>query len=461
MKTPTKFSLKKLGRRKGEQLLLADASESNSSDFTRIIDRDETRNDEIHVNDDPWRMMPYQMPHSSVDGLKENSMRQPVEASSSIAFSNGTDHKDKGSEFENGGGAGNSRTNKLEPIGRKVVRENKDHRNVIDNTSSMKSGLKASSSEVDIFDDLESNKESVVKRFDSLDDIMADKSDDKLTMPKSVSRKRSIRSFQIDADSSGDSQQQISLIDRESSIESSTRSSSFIDQKYMKKKGILIVDPNKNGEVYRMDEDNKNLTDKELIIIGQGMGGEDDDDDQTMMSSLTEVTYQRSKEERVKYIMKHLKDAASQIPESRTWCNIFECIDGKAQDPKGSTESKTKANEDDVEPSATQNARLFLKSLYSLSLKRVDKEINVGSFSEKIVVCITRIYLSLQEGEQDGGLRCTHNEPKLCHDLGVRLKELSDGQAVVVQILPESTAERSGVKVGDVLSVSCDEMVEH
>ena len=58
------------------------------------------------------------------------------------------------------------------------------------------------------------------------------------------------------------------------------------------------------------------------------------------------------------------------------------------------------------------------------------------------------------EGGNDNGLRCTYNEPKLSDDLGVKLLEDDDGQAVVVKVIPESTAERSGVKIGDKLSVS-------
>jgi S1-C subfamily serine protease len=34
------------------------------------------------------------------------------------------------------------------------------------------------------------------------------------------------------------------------------------------------------------------------------------------------------------------------------------------------------------------------------------------------------------------------------------LKEGSDGQAIVVKVLPDSSAKRSGVAIGDVLSVS-------
>jgi predicted metalloprotease with PDZ domain len=78
------------------------------------------------------------------------------------------------------------------------------------------------------------------------------------------------------------------------------------------------------------------------------------------------------------------------------------------------------------------------------------KKDDVGSFEETIAVYITRIFL----GENGNGLKCTYNEPNLSHDFGVRLREGEGGEAIVVEVISESTAERAGVKIGDILSVS-------
>ena len=224
-------------------------------------------------------------------------------------------------------------------------------------------------------------------------------------------------------------------------------------------KGILIVDPNKNGAVYHMDEDNKSLTDKDLIIIGQQRKSQaDEHDDSTIMSSLTEVTYQKSKEERVKLIVQHLTDA---VPDSNPFCSVFQCADlyPSSDDIKDALDNQQEAEnaEDELMKKAmatngqqfslTEDAGALIQSL-------LGGKVDYGSFDEKIIVCITRIYLALVEGGNDNGLRCTYNEPKLSHDLGVRLLEGNDGQAIVATVVPESTAERSGVQIGDKLSVS-------
>ena len=98
-------------------------------------------------------------------------------------------------------------------------------------------------------------------------------------------------------------------------------------------------------------------------------------------------------------------------------------------------------------PSMVQNAKMLYKTLRE---RGSGKRIDVGSFEETIAVCITRIFL----GENGNGLKCTYNEPNLSHDFGVRLREGEGGEAVVVEVIAESTAERAGVKIGDVLSVS-------
>ncbi len=303
-----------------------------------------------------------------------------------------------------------------------------------------------SSSEDDIFDDLES----------VLEDI-------------GETDKNFLNAFLGDGSESGTKEQTLNTIENRDpspmkqrssdgdNLNSLTSSPPVEHLNSMSKGGILIVDPNKNGAVYRMDEDNKSLTDKDLLIIGHNRKGGtgDDHDDSTIVSSLTEVTYQKSKEERVKLIVQHLKDAAATIPESDAWCSIFQC----SQSPP-LVDSADLMSDRDVEQlkkaidaneaqhfSLTEDAGLLFRSL-------IGTKVEYGSFNEKIIVCITRIYLALVEGGNDNGLRCTYNEPKLSHDLGVRLLEGKDGQAIVAAVIPESTAERSGVQIGDRLSVS-------
>ena len=437
MRNPSKFSLRKLGRRKGDKLLLSGSHEEHdTSDFKSgvEIERDQSRNDD---NNDPWLMMPYQLPIENVAPLvmNDNTPRVPAE-----------DFSDKYSVKTN--------VNLIES--KVTLAEN--HAQMMTNQDEKFMQFTTQPSGVDVFEDLESFQEENMVSQDSLADIMDEREPNiQRSMSRSTSNKKTITSFNIDADSSESSNLKRSAgeYERDDSVESTSETSNSadypIDPRFAKKRGILIVDPQNNGEVYRMDENNKCLTDKELIIIG-GDGEEDDDD--TLMSNLTEVTYQRTKEERMKYLMTNLKDAASHIPESTAWCGIFECSpsNNRGNDANYTTDEEGKFIQikDKGDSSMTQNAKLLFRSLFSKSGEKVD----LGSFSEKIVVCITRIYLSVQNDEKDIGLRCTYNEPKLCHDLGVHLKEMSDGQAIVVNVLPESTSARSGVQVGDILSVS-------
>ena len=228
-------------------------------------------------------------------------------------------------------------------------------------------------------------------------------------------------------------------------------------------KGILIYDPEKNG-IYRMDEDNKSLTNKDLLIIGKK---QEVDDDHTLMSNLTEVTYKKSKEERMRLIMDHLQKAAKTlpVPESSAWCGGWEnpfhihepgTVD-KDLDEKNQSDRITKKSTHQ-NGSAPWDASLLLRSVMALSTG--GEKVDMGSFSEKICVCITRIYLALQENpEDDNGLRCISKESKLSHDLGVFFTESLDGRAVVNTVIKGSTAYRSGVRVGDVLSVSKNRMI--
>lgn len=447
MRHASKFSLRKLGRKK-DKLLLSESQGRDTSDFISGVDRDETRNDE---GSDPWLTMPYQVPTETTNVVKDNTQRQVADVPIPKAFPDKSTDKVEQKYHNNGTDTTRARATM-----------SKNHKRVRTKQDDAFMQFTTNPSAADVFEDLDSVKEEIILSNDSLEDIMDEtETNFQKEMPRSISNRKSVKSFKIDANSSESShlKRSKSECEMDSSSESSSSADHLIDPRYSKKRGILIVDPQNNGEVYRMDEENKCLTDKELIIIGGNRDGEDGDDDETMMSNLTEVTYQRSKEERMKYLMKNLKDAASQIPESTAWCGIFECsasnnIDKEDINGASNTieeeQDKNSSSKGSGDPSMTQNAKLLFNSLFNKGGEKVD----VGSFSEKIVVCITRIYLSLQEGDKDNGLRCTYNEPKLCHDLGVRLKEASDGQAVVVDVLSESTAARSGVQVGDVLSVS-------
>lgn len=456
MKVQNKFTFRR--KRKGDQSLLSDAEVGKLSDFNEIDQRhEESRNDEHEsVDDYEWSVMPYQIASLNEQPMKITSNRDTVDDARVPEALKETQSFEK-----------TSASYRRMPVSTKPVAKA---------TSSRSNGISArmtNSHSDDIFDDIHSIRDRIIYQVDSLEDIMNDKS-----LLRSTSNTKSIKSFKIDMDSSETDPQSHNLEGNSTLLEASKRSlTKFpVDPKYLKKKGILIVDPKNNGEIYHMDDTNKNLTDKELIIIGQQKyssresGGDDNDDDMTLMSNLTDVTYQKSKEERIKYIMSHLKDAAAQIPESRMWCNMFECNSFPNNNKKGTVSGEDAAVESvgrkticasSGEPSLAQNVRMFFNSLYAVSSKKArSNRVDVGSFSETVTVCITRIYLSLHDGENDNGLRCTYNEPKLCHDLGVYLKEGSNGQGVVVDVLPDSTAKRSGVEIGDVLSVSCCHLLE-
>lgn len=125
--------------------------------------------------------------------------------------------------------------------------------------------------------------------------------------------------------------------------------------------------------------------------------------------------------------------------------DIRETPDGQASRDIAKMKKALALNE--AQFSLAEDGGVLFQSLFGGS-------VDYGSFDEKIIVCITRIYLALIEGGNDNGLRCTYNEPKLSHDLGVKLLEGDDRQAIVAAVIPESTAERSGVRIGDRLSVS-------
>ena len=374
MKTPSKF-FKRLGKRKGDRSLLADSPRRETSDFTTTRHEDETRNDEVKGD---WLVMPYQIAKSPAAGDGPGS-RQISENDSTLDFPDEvTNQDDVSSEDENEWKADKphsplktAKADKAKPTPLKTAKAD-NSKATRDKSNNIPAKLTSESSGEDIFDDLDSIAERVVEQVDSLEAFMAQKVNDN-GASRSTSNRLHPKSFTIDADSSDTSQKDGSV---QPSLSSSTSPYIPVDPRYLKKKGILIVDPNKNGEVYRMDEQNKCLTDKELIIIGQTNGYEHgDDDDQTQMSNLTEVTYQKSKEERIKYIMQHLKDAAAHIPESKVWCRMFECpadtdIKTDSNEPaNGTNVVKRERSAPREGPTMGQNTKLFFKSLYAVSTK--------------------------------------------------------------------------------------------
>mmetsp|Transcript_15107 Transcript_15107/g.22638 ORF Transcript_15107/g.22638 Transcript_15107/m.22638 type:complete len:1055 (-) Transcript_15107:117-3281(-) len=478
MKTPSKLSMRKKSKRKEDALLLTGGKKSSSSDgFSHRLSiglhRGEDSRDDNVGNDDDWLPFPYQPSQSTkssgnstalpgiglYNGTKQNEQNPPsahhkLPLSTSKSKSRSRASRDsktlsnRGSNSRPGrrdskASSRDTRDSKSSNRSRIESRNPVPERIPVPTAAPERNVSKQISEDIFHFQD-----------EDSLDNLLAESKSGISGAGAGTPRDRQ-RSFKME-ESSLDSQSQESEDVLNGSVESSTEGSLGLPIDPMfKKRGIVIVDPNRNGEVYRMDEDNKCLTNKDLIIIGQNHDNDDDDDDdQTMMSVLTEVTYKKSKEERVKLIYDNLRSAAAHIPESNTWCN---------QGCNAFDFSDKMDSEDNIIRSSSQGGGQQLKlgkqhgfghdtSLFFRSLLASPKDVEVGSFREKISVCITRIYLDLQNNGDDVGLRCTYNEPTLCHDLGVKFREGSDGQAIVVHVFPESTAQRSGVEVGDKLS---------
>jgi len=485
MKTPSKW----FRREKKDFALLEDTDGNRSPDFniqvveqkkpTNVIKKavvntasdeitvDESRDESSSVNKIPssW---PYQIAsvvppkNEQVDAPERDQNSAPLKNEKDEASAKEQEEKQKPASpvslkiAASGGSKFTWDDNSWSPVVLSTSRESQKLVDASENGDQVVSPIslssKSESSGDDIFDDLESVFETVEEDEKFLNDFLRDRS--------SVNgAQQSAFSISMNSASKGTGEKSGSNSDVLSSLISPESSSKG---HFVSKKGILIVDPNQNGAVYHMDEDNKSLTDKDLLIIGHNPKGnrtddQDDQDDSTVMSSLTEVTYQKTKEERVKLIMKHLTDAAS-ITESRAWCKFLSCTSAshdEDDDVVANTEKQNELKNQKAEKkirktkegtfSLTQDGGALLKSL-------VGAKVDYGSFDEKIIVCITRIYLALVEGGNDNGLRCTYNEPKLSHDLGVKLIEGSDGQALVAEVTPESTAERSGVKIGDNLS---------
>jgi len=250
-----------------------------------------------------------------------------------------------------------------------------------------------------------------------------------------------------------------------------------VDPLHLKSNGIMIVDPKQNGKKYNLSEKNRSLTNKDLLIIRKKPREDVVNDDESIISNLTEVTYKQAKEERLKMIMNNLNSSPTYTnPENQACCAglpLFSTEEDECLPESQYTDVKGR----NVKHSLTGDAALFVKSLVTLMGKDSSK-VNFGDFSENVIVCITRIYMATQEEVQEDvklqnliynnalnegtvkknglsrilGLRCVSKDPTLSHDLGVRFIEGSDGQAVVREVISESTAGRSGVKVGDSLS---------
>jgi len=238
-----------------------------------------------------------------------------------------------------------------------------------------------------------------------------------------------------------------------------------VDPLHLKTNGILIVDPQQNGQVYKLSEKNRSLTDKDLLIIRKHKDT-DMDDDESIISNLTEVTYKQAKKERLKLIMNHLKRSPSYTsPDNQFCCAALPFFSNESDDVDHEPVKYDHVKANNLEHSLTDDAALYLKSLMKLKGK-YDSSVHFGNFSESVIVCITRIYMATQEevkkdaslnkskGRVSGtlGIRCVSKDPTLSHDLGVKLIEGTDGQAFVRDVISDSTAGRSGVAVGDFLS---------
>lgn len=433
MKSPAKF----FRRNKKNQSLLADIDVVKPSYYEAMAEIDEDKNEidarDEAPNDPAFQPMPYQLTTTNDNDMNmdaaENDRRQTSFDKEAIDFKFSEQFTEQISFQDDVWDVETMKQKKeVEEESDQCKEENKKKKIVMEDSDSDSDG---------IFDDLESVFEEIEDDDKFLTDFMANNSD---------SENESKTDMKMSAGELSGSDDPFTM-------------TSPVSAEHLNKisKGILIVDPNKNGAVYHLDEDNKSLTDKDLLIIGHKSKGESDDqDDSTIMSSLTEVTYQKSKEERVKMIIQHLQKA-TKIPESNPFCSLFECgllnhatdIDdiGNENDNVHETKMKQAIATTEGQFSLTQDTGALFQSI-------IGAKVDYGSFNEKIIVCITRIYLALVECGNDNGLRCTYNEPKLSHDLGVRLLEDNDGHAVVATVIPESTAERAGVQIGDKLSVS-------
>mmetsp|Transcript_15817 Transcript_15817/g.22507 ORF Transcript_15817/g.22507 Transcript_15817/m.22507 type:complete len:1026 (+) Transcript_15817:102-3179(+) len=233
--------------------------------------------------------------------------------------------------------------------------------------------------------------------------------------------------------------------------------------------GILIVDPAQDDKKVTLDHDNHSLTNKDLLIVGD-IKQKSENDDSSTTSSLTEGTYE-TREDKLRLRIELLQKAA--VGSNQVCCM------GTPSSNRATFQALQSRN-----VYKNDNSPNFLVSM--MGHKNGDSSDNdLGNFEEKIIVCITRTYLATTEEETKSnkttngrnedilselkrcslfdlcenntkdtmnGLRCTWNEPKLSHELGVTFYEGNNGYAYVRSVEKGSSAEKSGVIVGDVVS---------
>lgn len=418
------ISVMKFGFRKNQRAALSSETKKNGPvDFGTISHNDSNDKDCVDSRQDDWRM-PYQIPSESIA-----SLTTVKETNKSTAR--------KLPEYEL------AKSAKLSgrPIMRAPIPRSKPPSSAMENStiekkqSSASDSILASVSSEDLFEDLPLK--------DSLDDIMDEPRDDAPMTETEVHPPVS------------------ATVSSKSSISSASDRTPdlpiHIDPAYSKKKGILIVDPNNNGKLYRMSENNKNLMDKDLIIINGKRSEDSESDSRTQVSNLTEVTYEKTKEEKIALMMHQFE----KVTGPNTWCSLLSCstLDRvweeapAIQVPYGSINNAASGPRANIKKKPTDVTLSYLKSFFSIATRGAC-DVNLGSFKESISVCITRVYLTVHNDGNENGLKCTFNQPKLAHDLGVRLSEMSDGRAVVTEVFHDSGAMRSGVLPGDILSVS-------
>lgn len=412
-----KFSLRKSKR----EALSSETKKNGPVDFGTISRNDSTDENYVDSRQDDWRM-PYQMPSGSI-ASKTTVKERNSSKTRSI------------SEYQAA-----KKPVMLPPIPRSKSRSSTIQNPVIESKeSSAIESLLASVSSEDLFEDLPMN--------DSLEDILDEPRDE---APRTETEIHAQVSATVSSKSSSSS-----MSDKTPELPID------IDPAYGKKKGILIVDPNNHGKLYHMSETNKNLMNKDLIIIDGKRSEDSESDIRTQVSNLTEVTYEKTNEEKMELIMQQFE----KVTGTNAWCKVFDCssLDRVWEEspsmhvPYSGITDKQNESQTNLKNDSSGTTFDYLKSLFSVAMGG-GGSVNLGSFQESISVCITRVYLTFSNDGNDIGLKCTYNQPKLAHDLGVRLLEMPDGRAVVTEVLRDSGAMRSGVLKGDILSVSESEI---
>jgi hypothetical protein len=232
MKKPTIFSFRR--KRKDDQSLLANSDVHQPTDLFKRIDAEETRNDE----NDGSSWLPYQIATQNEESNDMESIRDNSDVSPAHYL------LDEVSRAEGSSWKGDNFAMESKPPARSKAKAAKS------NVLSM--NVTHDSSGDDVFDDLESIKDRVVSQVDSLEDIMNDKN----ILLEPIDKKNTFASFKIDTDSSEVSQQRTQQSAESNILDLSTESLSTegsgdlpMDPRLLKKRGILIVDPQNNGEM--------------------------------------------------------------------------------------------------------------------------------------------------------------------------------------------------------------------